>query len=344
MRISECLDQRQWNTFVLNQPSCDGLFLQSWEWGEIKKAEGRTIRRLVIEDEGKIQAVGFFIQEPLPLGFYYWYCPRGPVGNIKLLNYEIAKLLIQEFQNDKKCLFLRLEWPRATDVESEMALLKAGGVRPELMMRSQSPNTTLVLDLTKSETELLAAMKPKARYNIKVAERHGVVIEETNDFPAFWRLLESTSDRQQFNLHSRSHYEKILELLPGTRLCFARYQDKIVAAYLMVSFGSTVTYLHGATNPEYRAVMAPYLLQWEEIKKAKRDGARQYDFWGINSFTRTGYPTLVRAAWEGFTRFKLGFGGQVIEYPGAYDFVVHSGWYRGLVMLKNMNPRKLFFR
>ena len=107
-------------------------------------------------------------------------------------------------------------------------------------------------------------------------------------------------------------------------LFVAEYENKIIAANIVVVFGSRATYLHGATGSEHREVMAPHLLQWEQIKYAKSLGCSEYDFWGI-----VNEHTLDRRgkSWEGFTHFKRGFGGQEVNYVGYWDYAIDKRWY-----------------
>jgi lipid II:glycine glycyltransferase (peptidoglycan interpeptide bridge formation enzyme) len=94
------------------------------------------------------------------------------------------------------------------------------------------------------------------------------------------------------------------------------YKNQVIAGNIVSFFGDTVTYVHGASSYEHRRVMAPYLLQWQVIKKAKEKGYRHYDFYGIDE-----------EKWPGITRFKKGFGGEGIKYPGTYDLILNKKWY-----------------
>jgi lipid II:glycine glycyltransferase (peptidoglycan interpeptide bridge formation enzyme) len=151
------------------------------------------------------------------------------------------------------------------------------------------------------------------------------------DFEKFWRLMRATTKRDKIRSHPKDYYLKQLSFFRGgsdfveTKLFLAEYQNRIVAANIIVFFGKTATYLHGASDYEYRHLMAPYLLQWEQIKEAKRHGYEIYDFWGIDE-----------ERWPGVTRFKLGFGGREIEYVGAWDYVFQPMWYRAYKMAKKL--------
>jgi len=136
-----------------------------------------------------------------------------------------------------------------------------------------------------------------------------------------------TSKRKNIKHHPKDYYKKQLEINSEDikfELFVAEYECKIIAANIVVLFGNRATYLHGATSSEHREVMAPHLLQWEQIKEAKKRGCSEYDFWGIvNEHTKD----KRGQSWEGFTRFKKGFGGREVNYIGYWDYPLNKLWY-----------------
>jgi len=190
------------------------------------------------------------------------------------------------------------------------------------------PSQTLILDLTKSEEEILQAMHQKTRYNIRLAEKKGVKIVEAgaDRFEEFWQLLTSTGDRDDFNLHGRGYYQAMLKMDKSfVKLLFAEYQGKPLAGNLVIFFGDTATYIHGGSSNDNREVMAPYAMQWHTIKLAKQAGYKYYDFHGIDE-----------TKWPGVTRFKMGFGGQIVKYPGTFDLVYDEAWYNIYKMIRKV--------
>jgi lipid II:glycine glycyltransferase (peptidoglycan interpeptide bridge formation enzyme) len=99
-------------------------------------------------------------------------------------------------------------------------------------------------------------------------------------------------------------------------LVMAYDKEKPIAGAIMMTYGDTCYYLHGASDYEHRSLMAPYALHWENIKYLKKNNIKYYDFWGIDA-----------KKWPGVTRFKLGWGGDTKENPGSFDFVVSRVWY-----------------
>lgn len=299
------LEKKEWNDFVV-ATDIDGAFLQSWEWGEFQQELGRDAFRVSVVTDGKISAVALVIKHNLPLGLNYLYVPRGPIvldSNFDEIISEIKKVGLAN-----RSLFIRID----PALQSDNAILKLGFQQ----VGQVQPRKTLILDLDKSESELLAAMKPKTRYNIKIAQKHGVEIKEAgpDDFDGFWDLMVKTCARDAIRSHPKGYYQKQLKI-PGFKLVLAWWQNKVIAGAIISDFNQTRTYVHGASDYEFRDKMVPYLLQWEMIRSAKNIGMKQYDFWGADE---------SNPKWAGVTRFKVGFAPQksLTEYIGAYDLVL----------------------
>lgn len=294
------MEAKEWNQLVAEHPPLFGAFLQSWEWGEFQRALGFAVVR-VFEEEKKKVLIAQAIEMTLPLGLTYWYVPKGPLGNV--VDEEDFELL-------KKRL------PKGAFVKIEPNVAPLGLTRGH----DRQPSVTTTLDLTQSYDKLLEAMKPKTRYNIRLAEKKGVVcrIVGLDAFDAFGQLMEQTAERDQFSLHELKRYKKMLELLTTDDcrafLAMAFYEDRPLAANIMIDCFGVRTYLHGASSNLYRNVMAPYALHDFLINDAQKKGLKTYDFWGIAPpEAGEGHP------WAGISRFKLGFGGDVIVMPGTFD-------------------------
>ena len=181
------------------------------------------------------------------------------------------------------------------------------------------PERTSILNIDDSEEDLLKNMHHKTRYNIKLAEKKGVEIREAKeaDLEEWWNIMTETKKRDGFRSHSRSYYKKMLEI-DIVHLLIAEFEGKIIAGNIVSFFGDTAVYIHGASSSQYRHLMAPYLLQWQAIKIAQEKGMKYYDFYGIDE-----------NKWPGVTRFKKGFGGEEINYPGAFDLIFYPLCYNG---------------
>jgi len=339
--LNNNISRDDWNRFVFENSGC---FLQSWEWGEFQECVGRRVFRLTVPsssagtDFGKAMQAQF-IENTIPVvKKKYWYCPKGPTMSRTIRRQEfrdiIQNLIIEVKKiSPQNIIFFRLgpEWEIGQGIEKK--LLEMGFKQ---LFYDIEPSQTLILDIIKSETELLAQMHGKWRYNVRLAERKGVRVkiiraqdsEFEKYFEEFYKLVDKgTSERKQIRHHPKDYYKKQLQIPDGDlkmRLFVAEYENQVVAANIVVFFGNRATYLHGATASEHREVMAPHLLQWEQIRYAKNQGCSQYDFWGI-----VNEHTLDKRGkfWEGFTRFKKGFGGQEVNYIGYWDYPLDKKWY-----------------
>jgi len=194
------------------------------------------------------------------------------------------------------------------------------------------PKEILVIDIAKPEEELLAQMKAKTRYNIRLAIRNPQlttrISSSKEDIDEFLRLIKITSQRNKITAHPESYYRKMMEVIPKDilRLYIAEFEGKTIVTNVVIHYGNTATYLHGASDDKYKNVMAPYLLQWKQIQDATSAGCAGYDFGGV----KTEASKIKNLSdWTGITRFKIGFSPQTkpIEFPGSYDIVINRKKY-----------------
>lgn len=328
MIVEIATSKEAWNRFLHEQP--ESCFLQSWEWGSFQEATGKKIIRLQLVSEKQIVGVGLWIFSSLPLFGVIAYSPRGPVITTKVKGAELAEMVVTLLEGARgffpsPTFCVRVEPQLALSHEADWKLVTKR--IPFISTVSIQPSDTVMLDLKKSEAELLAHMHPKTRYNIKLAERKGVIISKHKSHIADFLLLnKQTTIRDRFTSHSDTHYLKMVELLPPTMIDVyaATFEKKVIAANLVIHFGNTTTYLHGASGNIHREVMAPHLLQWRQILDAKAKSATLYDFWGIKPTNRV---TKKARSWAGITRFKQGFGGREVNYVGTFDLKLKPFWY-----------------
>jgi peptidoglycan pentaglycine glycine transferase (the first glycine) len=184
------------------------------------------------------------------------------------------------------------------------------------------PEETLEVDLG-PEAVMLARMKPKGRYNARLALRRGVEAASSSD-PAdvhiFYRLLERTAAYQDFLLEPKGFFINLAQtLFPGmARFAFARYKGVTLAAALTVRHGATVTYLYGGHLPLFPDVMANYALHWHIMREAAREGYAVYDFYGYVPPGRPDHP------YDRFSRFKERFGGRPVVRMGSRDVIFYD--------------------
>jgi lipid II:glycine glycyltransferase (peptidoglycan interpeptide bridge formation enzyme) len=250
--------------------------------------------------------------------------PHGPVGEFSESQKCKFLELLESAKKESKTIFFRLEphYLPAFDIPCRM----------RTRSRALQPTKTILIPLDGARDALLSSMHQKTRYNIRVAQKHGVeAVCTTEPRDAVVRsmisLFKETARRDRFSLHSELYYPRIMKFFDGRetatgkmnppyiRLYRAHLNDSMLACALVLFFGDTATYVHGASTSVQRNVMAPYALHWKIIQDAHAYGYRWYDLWGIAPTDDPADP------WAGVTRFKKGFGGITKEYPGATDFV-----------------------
>lgn len=305
----------------------DGGLFQSQEWRDFQAACGKKVWSLA-EMSGTQQVLSFGLGS-------YGYAPRFPGVNADTATLEN----LRTFGQSAGWVFVRIEPQTDALLESCRQDL---GTRLQKSPSDVQPREILMVNVAKEEEVLLAEMKQKTRYNIRVAQKHGVVVEATvtdSDRETFLDLLTQTAERKEIQFHPREYYQKFLEYFDERQceLLVAKKDTVILAGLLLVYYQGTAYYLHGGSGDAGRKYMAPHLLQWEAMKRARARGCQQYDFGGvaIESLAPTGKD------WSGITRFKQGFAPhtKTTLFPGAYDIIIDSRryfLYRTLRRIKNI--------
>lgn len=284
--------------------------LQSPAWTEFRRRTGvKTIRiknyRLTVH--------------PLPkLPYTIIYFPKGPAPDEKMLD------SLKELGQKERAILIKLEPNARYNQELEKFLLAHGCGKGRPLFTKY----TFQLDLNKSENELLAGMKSKTRYNIRLAQRRGVKVEEDDSekaFETYLKLTTETTQRQGFFAHTPTYHRQMWQTMRQAKIAHlfkASLGNQILATYIFFVYDGILYYPYGASTREHREVMAPYLIFWEAIKFGKKLGCQIFDMWGS-----LGPNPDTKNPWYGFHRFKEGFGGQLVEFIGTYDLVINSVLY-----------------
>lgn len=294
----------------------DGGLFQSTEWIDFQAAAGKPVVSFTL---GTTPVFG--IEYQLPRIGQYLYVPRGPVMALETTE-AINAIELLTFARGRGYVFLRVE-PQSTLLKEQLSKLFGRNFRKT--SHDIQPREILMLDVTKNEETLLAEMKSKTRYNIRLAEKQGIRIEETRndvDKAAFFELLTKTAARKDIHFHPQAYYQSFLEHFDREtcELLVAKKDGEVLAGILVLYYADTAYYLHGGSNDHGRKYMAPHLLQWEAIRRAQARGMKQYDFGGV---AVKEVPPKGKD-WSGITRFKQGFAPQTetLLFPGAYDIVI----------------------
>ncbi|MGI6104530.1 MAG: lipid II:glycine glycyltransferase FemX [Patescibacteria group bacterium] len=322
------------NTFSENfaKKVYTGGFLQSREWADFQKAVGRNVYE--IDDENMPV---FAIEHRLPMVGGYFYVPRWPKSAGS--NQESAVRKIQNMIDISKTN--NSSWIRIEPENDKMLQLVKKNVDYKIKKapHDMQPRENFIIDIAKTEQELLADMKSKTRYNIRLAKKQGVEIvtsgrrqgQGENYVEEFLKLTKQMALRQGIKTHLEEYYRKMVESLPKEMLKIyaAKYGGKIIAANLVLFYENVATYLHGASGNEHRNVMAPHILHWQAILDAKERGCRFYDFGGVKISNKEQAAIGKSNSWEGITRFKLGFSQKTkpVVFPGSYDIVINQWRY-----------------
>lgn len=320
------MQSKQENFIIQNSP--DGGFLQSDWWSKFQAAVGKKTLNIKGEDFW-----ANIIEHNLPIVGKYFYIPRGAIFKIKDKNIKNYLDNLIDLTKSSDAGWIRIEPTSQDDLDLIREKINLPIVKAPHNMQ---PKELFIIDITKSEKEILAAMKPKTRYNIRLAEKKNIKIiisSEKKYIDKFCDLIEITAKRQGIIPHPRNYYQKMFEIIPGEniKLYCAEFEGEIIAANMIITFGNTATYLHGASDEKFHSVMAPYLLQWKQIQDAKFNGAKGYDFGGINTAS-------AENKWAGITRFKQSFSPNTkpVEFPGSYDIIVNFWKYKIYIIISKI--------
>jgi peptidoglycan pentaglycine glycine transferase (the first glycine) len=354
--LDELMATTNWNELIKQLPNPH--ILQTEEWARQKQEVGWEPTPLVLnDDQNKPNAAGLVLTRSIrPFGigprFSVCYVPRGPLldwGNAKLR--ERIYTSLEEFSLNQKAIFIKID-PEiiiGTGIpgsESEQVDSLGMSIKEELTNRGwrysseqiQFKNTVLI-DLRGSEEDWLKRMKQKTRYNIRLAQRAGVIVRpaEINELPLMYKMYAHTAARDSFIIREEAYYLRVWTQFIESNLAYplvAMVDDQPVAGLILFAFAHRAWYLYGMSTVLHREKMPNYLLQWEAMRKARELGCESYDLWGApDKFDESD-------AMFGVFRFKEGLGGEVVRTIGAWDFPTRSFLY---YLYQRILPRVLDF-
>jgi lipid II:glycine glycyltransferase (peptidoglycan interpeptide bridge formation enzyme) len=303
-----------WSRFLSTHP--DVHLLQTGEWGELKSAFGwKPVR--ILHGEVGVQ----ILFRRLPLGFTVGYIPKATIESMSRpeLWHEVDSVCRRH-----RAIFLKLELDLWQDAEPHFHTID---YPLRISPHNIQPPRTLIVDISGTEDDILAQMKQKTRYNIRLAEKKGVTVRVWTDIESFHQMMLLTGKRDGFGVHSLEYYRRAYDLLhPGQmgELLLAEYNSRPLAALFVGRSGRRAYYLYGASTSDERNRMPTYLLQWEAMKWAKAHGAEEYDLWGVpdedEETLEANFEKRNDGLW-GVYRFKRGFGGRLKRAVQAMDRV-----------------------
>jgi lipid II:glycine glycyltransferase (peptidoglycan interpeptide bridge formation enzyme) len=318
----------EWKAFLQGHP--DAHLLQTAEWGELKSAFGWETVRLIRGDTG----VQILIRK-LPLGFTIAYVPKPLRGGAVLAPGQALLDEANGFCRRQHAVLLKIE-PDAWDAPAGNPPWKFSTTDDDLRVSPHNiqPPRTIIVDLRGSEEDVLARMRQKCRYNVRLAVKKGIGVRAWDDLDGFHRMMAATGGRDGFGVHSLEYYRRAYDLFHPAgmaELLVAEFEGRPLAALMVFARGKRAWYLFGASTDEERNRMPTYLLQWEAMRWAKAQGCEDYDLWGVPDEDETaleaGFENRSDGLW-GVYRFKRGFGGQVRRAVQAVDRVYNPLLYR----------------
>lgn len=340
-----------WNELIASLPSPH--LLQTWEWAQVKAKYGWTPMPFVWQ-EGSVGAAAMVLKRTIPMGGFaarlcVLYIPKGP--NLDWTHAPLRQQVLHDLRDLARrqgAIFVKLdpdvvtgigmpglpeavECPQGEQVREELSSLGWRFSSDQIQFRN-----TVLIDLAPSEEELLARMKQKTRYNVRLAQKKGVTIRcgGPADFPLLYRMYAETSVRDGFLIRGEDYYRTVWQAfdrsaaaehplsVPFSEPLIAEVDGRPVGAVSLFYFAGQAIYLFGMSRDEHREKMPNYLLQWEAMRRAKALGCQVYNLWGApDEFVETD------GLWNVF-RFKEGLGGYVSRTIGAWDFTPNPLMYK----------------
>lgn len=340
LRIDESL-KKEFDEFVAK--SGRPHFLQTFEWGEVKRSTGWIPHRLMIYEGSEPIAAISLLQREIPHIGSILYAPRGPIVDFARQDALDALLSsVRDIADDVGAFLFKVD----PDIPiengfAESRLVERGfrAVGRAMGFENIQPRFCMRLPLDGDENALLMNCHSKTRYNVRYAYRHGVWVRlarDEEDLRIFYDLLERTAERQDFIIRDYGYYRALYEhMLDGDlgRLFLAEFDDQIVSGTIAMKLGDTVWYLYGASSTKHRRYMPNYAVQWEMIRWALSEGCRVYDFRGVSGNIDDPDDPLY-----GLYRFKKGFNARLVEYIGEFDLVYDAK--RNLAFAAAMKARR----
>ena len=307
---------KEWEQLVRNNPASG--FMQSLHWAQVKARQGLSSFHIGLFQQERLIGGVIFYRAIRHNGAGLLIAPEGPV--LPWHNSQLASKLLALIMDTAEAEATKLSI-MAIRIEPRLApppksILREFGRAPVDLI----PRETLYIDLSLSEETILAGMKQKGRYNIKLAQRNGINVYEDKSNEAvynFYSIMQESSQRDDFALEPLSFFEHLAGvLMPAgiARFFFSEHEGDKLGTLLLINYGPRATYLYGGIGNIKANLMGGYALQWTAMKAAKESGCNTYDFYGYDPFRYSEHK------YARFSQFKSQFGGQAVSFIGAHDY------------------------
>lgn len=326
------------------------ILFQTTYWGQVKSGLGwEPLAFDFLSEEGQYGDV-LILKRPLGKGVAAAYIPQGPEAGPDPDKYGIflealSQSLIRHMDSDIAFIRYDLPWESPYAAQAMQVEPWPGCISPKLQELRMNIGTktwnlrkaaidftvadALIVDIARTEEEILSAMKPKCRYNIRLSRRKGVhvSIASPNQLPSFYDLYLQTARRNGFQACSYRCFAELFSTRtthpesPEILFLLAADRRDIVAGAIIAVSGQRAIFLFGASSNEKRNLMGSYAVHWEAIKLAREKGCLTYDMGSVSPFPDPTHP------FYGMYRFKTGFGGKIIHRSGSWDYLLDSQKY-----------------
>lgn len=302
-------------------------FLQSEAW----EAFQQSLDRPAISDRGEGWSYTAYLEKGA--GNTRLYVPYGPTLETPEA-FPAALASLKQAATSHNATFLRIEPTEQLD----SAWLKKQGFKP-VTYQQLNPAHTLVIDLLQPEDDLLRHMSQNSRNLTRTYQNKGLAIKQSQkpvDISILTSLLHKVAMRNHITPHSDSYFKQQAEVLfplDAARLFYATYEDRPIAAALVYDSPTTRYYAHAAADDDFRKLSAGTALVGQMILDAKSRGQTGFDLYGIAPPNQPNHP------WSGFTKFKKSFGGEIVNYSGAWDLPLKPLSYHGYRAYQSLRRR-----
>jgi lipid II:glycine glycyltransferase (peptidoglycan interpeptide bridge formation enzyme) len=295
--------------------------LQSWEWGEFRESFGQKVIRLGVFDEKKMVSGYQVVFSTIPkIGLTIGTLLKGPRPDELMIN------SLRKLGKEQGAIFIKMEpLVLGPDQKTQDFLINQGCLPGKPLFTKN----TFWVDLTKTEEQLLTEMHPKTRYNLRLAQKNGVIVEEDNSpeaFSAFLKLHFETTERESFFSHNPAYHQNLWNIFQPVgmaHLLIAKYKNQPLVSWMLFEFNHCLYYPYGGSSRDHKELMPSYLMMWEAIRFGKQRGCQTFDLWGA-----LGENPDPKDPWFGFHRFKQGFNPRLVEFIGSYDLIINPPFYK----------------
>lgn len=319
MKVEDITDKKAWDDFVTSHPEAN--FLQAWQWGEFHLSRGKTVLRRGVFDGDKLVGVYVGEVETARRGRHISIA-GGPIvdwGSSRAVEVLVEDMRVQG--EEHKCAFVRVR-PQLEQSEESLRLFKDLGFKKAPMYLSVE--LAGVLDLEKTEEELLKGMRQRLRRALRKAAKNDIEVETSTDpdrMKEFYDIQLQTAGRHQFVAFSEDFLTKQFKAFADDNsavLYTARYKGEILAQNFMIFYGNEASYHYGVSTQLGTKLSGAPLLHMQAMRDARERGIKRYNFWGIVDENDT------KHRFYGVSVFKRGFGVDELRYVPAHDLVLDN--------------------